>query len=884
MKPFRAIAHLSTTNRSIERDVDDEMRFHIQTRVEDLMREGHSRTDAESIAEREFGDVSAARSELTSIDRRSARKTSWREWVASLGQDIRFGLRGLRSRPGFTVTVLLTLALGVGANAAIFSVVDSVLLRPLPFAQPERLVHLWETYHSSVDSRSEASYPDYLDWRARTKTLSELAGYQGGGFLFGGSQPATITGAKSTANFFDVLGVRPIVGRTFAPGEDDVGAAKVVLLSYGFWQRQFGGDRAVVGRSVTLDGAAATIIGVLPESFRFARQGGAEIWVPIDRGKIAREQRGNHWLNIVARLQPGVTAAAAARDMTSIMRDLAKIYPVSNAGRAVLVVPLHEELVGSVRPILLLLYSAVVVVLLVACVNVANLLLIRGADRQREIAVRVALGAGKARLVRQLLTESLLLAICGGLLGLAVAQAGVRALVGLIPAQQIRGIPQLTTVGLDPRIVTYALLLSVLAGLGFGIIPALRMTKPALHDALKNAGRGAIGGASRLRDSLVVGEIALTVILLSGALLFGRSLVRLLAIDPGFRAEHVVTTNVVLPRTRYQTEASQFDFFRRFTDRLRETPGVQSVGLTTKLPLDFGNSTGFYIASQPVPAPGQMPNASYREVSTDYFQTMGIPVTRGRTFGAGDDPTVPKVAVINREFAAEYFKDQEPIGQMLTTGPDSLHIVGVVGDVTIGNLEDKIPPTLYLAFAQNSEPVMAVVVRTTAPVDVASRSIRETLTSLDPTAAMSQVMPMDDLITASASVFMRRFPLFLVGAFALTALLLAIVGIYGVVSYSVAQRTREMGIRMALGAEPKTLVTLVMRHGGAMAAAGIVVGVLGALALGRFAERMLYGVRSSDPLTYVSVAVVLAAVAVGATIIPARRATRVDPALALRSD
>ncbi|MDB4878104.1 MAG: permease [Gemmatimonadetes bacterium] len=881
---IRRLPHVGTSRSSIERDVDEEMHFHIQMRIEDLMRQGQSEADAKATATREYGDISLARHELASIDRRSARQASWRETLASVGQDIRFALRGLGTRPGFTATVLLTIALGVGANAAIFSVVDSVLLRPLPFTQPDRLVHLWETFHSNVDNRSEASYPDYLDWRARSKTFTDLAGYHGGGFLFGGSQPATVSGAKSTANFFDVLGVRPLVGRTFSAGEDAIGAPKVVLLSYGFWQRQFGGDRAVVGRAVTLDGTAATIIGVLPESFQFARQGGAQIWVPIDRGKVQREQRGNHWLNVVARLKPNATAATAAQDLSAIMRDLAKVYPPSNAGRDGLIVPLQQELVGSVKPILLLLYGAVVVVLLVACVNVANLLLIRGADRQREIAVRVALGAGKARLVRQLLTESLLLAVFGGLLGLGVAQAGLRALVGLIPAQQIRGIPQLATVGLDPRIVAYALLLSLLAGLGFGIIPALRMTKPALYDALKNAGRGSIGGASRLRDGLVVGEIALTVILLSGALLFGRSLMRLLAIDPGFRAEHVVTTNVVLPRANYRDAASQVDFFRRFTDRLRETPGMQSVGLTTKLPLDFGNSMGFYIASQPVPAPGQLPNASYREVSTDYFRTLGIPVTSGRTFGAGDDATAARVAVVNRAFVTAYFKNQDPIGQVLTTGSDSFHVVGVVGDVTIGKLEDKIPPTLYLPFAQNAEPVMTVVVRTTATVEQPSRGIREVVASLDPSAALSQVTSMDDLVTASASVFMRRFPLYLVGAFALTALLLAIVGIYGVVSYSVAQRTREMGIRLALGAEPKSLVALVLWHGGVMAAAGIVVGVGGALALGRFAATMLYGVRPSDPLTYASVALVLAVVAVCATIVPARRATRVDPALALRSD
>ncbi len=881
---IRRLPKVGTSRGSIERDIDAEMRFHIQMRVEDLMRHGHSEGDANSAAVQEYGDIIAAKHELALIDRRTARQASWREWFASLGQDIRFGVRGLRARPGFTITVLLTLALGVGANAAIFSVVDAVLLQPLPFAQPDRLVHLWEVYHSNVDSRSEASYPDYLDWQARTKTFSALGGYSGGGSLLGGAQPATVASARATANFFDVLGVHPLIGRSFLPGEDAVGAPRVVLLSYGFWQRQFAGDDRVLGRVITLDGAAATIVGVLPESFQFARQGGAQIWVPINAPESQRLRRGTHWLNVVARLRPTATVATAAQDMSAVMRDLAKEYPQSNSGRDGVVVPLRDELVGSVKPILLLLYSAVIVVLLVACVNVANLLLIRGADRQREIAVRIALGAGKARLIRQLLTESLLLAACGGLLGLGVAQAGVRALVGIVPAPVLQGIPQLSSVGLDPRVVTYALLLSLAAGVGFGIIPALRLTSPVLYDSLKSAGRGAIGGGNRLRDGLVVGEIALTVVLLSGALLFGRSLIRLLAIDPGFRAEHVVTTTVVLPRTNYSDGAAQIDFFRRFADKMRETSGVQAVGLTTKLPLDFGTSTGFLIAGQPVPLPADVPTASYREVSTDYFRALKIPLARGRMFGASDDQSAPAVAVVNRAFVAAYFGTRNPIGQLLIQGKDTAHIVGVVGDVPIGNLEDKIPPTLYVSFAQSPEPAMAVVVRTAAPVDQAARSMRQVLASLDPSAAITPVTSMDDLIATSPSVFMRRFPLYLVGAFALTALLLAVVGIYGVVSYSVAQRTREMGIRMALGAEPRALVSLVMAHGGAMAAGGIVAGVIGSLALGRFAAKMLYGVQPSDPVTYVIVAFVLAVVAIGATIIPARRATKVDPALALRAD
>jgi ABC-type antimicrobial peptide transport system, permease component len=418
--------------RSVESEVDDEMRFHIQTRIDELMLTGLSHVDAESVAMREFGNLGDARKQLATIDRRRARRGAWREWIASAAQDARFSLRALRARPTFTIATLLTLALGIGGNAAIYSVVYSVLLKPLPFKQPDRLVHLWEVFESKVDSRSEASYPDYLDWRARNHVFSDLAGYHGAGFLLGTDRALVVPGAKSTWNFFDVLGVRPMLGRSFVRGEDDIGAPRVALLSYGIWQTQFAGDSRIVGRPIMLDGAPATIVGVLPRDFQFARQGSAQIWTPIDRGQM-RQQRGSHWLNIVARLRDGVTFASASDNMSGIMRDLAREYPASNGGRDAQTVPLRDELVGSVRPLLLVLYGAVAVVLLVACANVANLLLMRGADRQREFAVRVALGAGRGRLVRQLLTESLLLSVCGAALGLILAEVGVRSLIATIP-------------------------------------------------------------------------------------------------------------------------------------------------------------------------------------------------------------------------------------------------------------------------------------------------------------------------------------------------------------------------------------------------------------------------------------------------------------------
>ncbi len=883
-EPARKLFRIDATRSTVGRDIDDELRFHLDARTDALIRQGHSLDDARRVALEEYGDVAAARDELTAIDRRRIGRVAFRDTLASILQDIRFALRGLRSRPVFTATVLFTLALGIGANVAIFSIVDSMLLRPLPYAQPDRLVHLWETYRGSVVNRSEASYPDFLDWKTRTRTFADLAGYQGGGFLLGGDQPATIGGAKATANFFDVLGVRAYLGRTFAPGEDAVGAPKVAMLSYGFWQRQYNGDRAILGRTIVLNGTPATVIGVLPERFTFARQSAADVWTPIDRGAPQREQRGNHWLNVVARLAPSATIASASRDLSAVMHDLEREYPRSNSARDGQVVPLRDELVGSVKPILFLLYGAVIVVLVVACVNVATFLLIRAADRQREIAVRVALGAGRGRIVRQLLTESVLLSVGGGALGILFSVSGVRGLLTLLPTQPMRGIPPITSVGVDGWVALYAFVLAVIAGLAFGLAPIPALLRSHLHDALKSGARGSSSGTRRLRDGLVAGEIALTVILLSGALLFGRSVMRLLSIDPGFRPEHLLTANVVLPANKYSDPNAQIDAYRHLEERVREIPGVEAAGFVSKLPLDYGNTLGFFIVGQPAPDPANRPEAFYRPASVDYFRTMAIPVVAGRGFASSDTRDAPNVIVVNRALAKAYFNDRDAVGQRVSNGQDTLTIAGVVGDVPIAKVEEAVPPTMYFPFTQASQSQMFMVVRSSADVVQLAPALRRVLASVEPSAAMTPPRAMDDLITESLSVFMRRLPLFIVGAFALTALLLAIVGIYGVVSYSVAQRTREMGIRTALGAQPGTLMQLVVGHGLRLAAVGIVVGVGAAFFAGRFADKLLYGVRVADPTTYAVVAITLAVVAVIATLFPARRATRVDPAVALRSE
>jgi predicted permease len=847
------------------------------------MREGHSRADADARARREFGDIADARDELAGIDRRAARRTGWREAAESFSQDVRISLRGLRARPGFTATVLLTLALGIGANAAIFSVMYAVLLKPLPFAHSEQLVHIWETLDGTIDKRSEASFPDYADLRSRTRALSDVAGFQSTGVLIGVERPTSSVAGLVTANFFSVLGVRPALGRTFLPREDAVGAPKVVVISDDMWQRQFGRAPNAIGATMLIDGIPMTVIGVLPRDFRFGgRAAGCELWVPLPHDETMRQRRGSHWLNLVGRLRAGVTVDDATRDLTSIMRDLAKMYPPTNIGRGASVIPLRDELVGSVRPLLLVLYGAVAVVLLVACANVANLTLMRGADRAREMAVRVALGAGRTRLVRQLLSESIVLALSGGALGLAFAYVGIRAIVGVIPPRTLTALPALATAGVDMRIVAYAALVSVGAGIAFGLVPALRASSASIHDLLK---QGARGSAARgfLRDGLVVMEIALTVVLVSGAALFGRSLANLLSLELGIRPARVTTAGLLLSRSSAVDSVRFLQSFDRLMASARALPGVETVGLVSRLPLNGGETWDFGILGRPPAEPGKSPTGSIRWVGGNYFETLGIALKRGRLFAAGDDARAPHVVIISEALATQYFPGMNPLGQVILRYPDSLRIVGVVADVPIARLEDRSIATWYVPLAQVPPPgFMRIVVRGTRPSGDLIRELSTALAAIDPNAVLVDPVTMDDLLTRSPSVFTRRFPLLLGGMFAVTALVLALIGIYGVVSYSVGQRQRELGIRLALGADPRNVIALFLRHSARVAAAGTILGVSVALLATRFVSSMLYGIGSSDPVTYVAVSALLAAAALAATLVPAMRAARVDPTITLR--
>ncbi|AHG91636.1 permease [Gemmatirosa kalamazoonensis] len=699
----RRLFRLADSTRSAARDVDDELRFHLETRVAELVARGVPRDEAEREAAREFGDVGAARAELAAMDRARLRHGARADWWSGWRQDLRYAVRALTRQPGFTATVLLTIALSVGANGAIFSALDAALLRPLPYREPDRLVALWQTSATTRTDKSNTTYPNLLDWRRESTSFVGIAGYHSNRMVLSRDErPRVVWTGKTSANFFEVLGVRPAVGRLFAEGEDAVGAPRVVVLAHDLWRREFDADPRIVGRSVRLDGASYTVVGVLPADFQFSRVGAAEVWVPFDRGASMRENRGGGWFDSIARLKPGVTIERAGEEMRAIAASLAHRYPDPDADVSVLVTPLRDELTGNVRPMLLVLFGAAGLVLLVALANVASLLLVRGASRARELAVRASLGAGRGRIVRQLLTESLLLSLVGGVLALVVANASVRALVAAIPPQRLLTMPYLAHVGLDARLVAYMLALSIVAGACFGVLPALRAARPRLGELLRQGARGSSvgGGVGRTRDALVVGELALTVILVSGAALFGRSLARLLAVDPGFRADRVLTAFIPLPRVEYAKPDRQRAFFLSLEERLRALPGVATVGLTSKLPLDPGNATSYRVEGEPEPAPGHAKETLFRVVTPSYFRTLGIQLVRGTVFDAGLDSLRPRELMVSERFVREAFDDRDAVGRRLIIGSNTWTVVGIVRDVAVTRLDEPLRGAIYLPFAR----------------------------------------------------------------------------------------------------------------------------------------------------------------------------------------
>jgi len=803
----------------------------------------------------------------------------------SIVKDIRFALRGLVKHPAFTAIAVVTLALGIGGSTSIFTVVDAALLRGLPYKSPDRLYHIWENTPKKEFPKREFSYPDYQDYQ-QNNVFEGLAAYTGGGAILSGyGDPESLNSPRVSANFFSVLGVDPLLGRTFQTGEDTQGGPKVAILTYGFWQRRFGGDSGIVGRAVTLNGESYSVIGVLPASFQFALRP-ADLFVPYQPTQNQLTRRFMHGTNLIGRLKSDKSVSDAQAELSLIASRIEQQYNDSHAGTTVRVVPLQEEIVGSVRPILLVLLAAVGFVLLIACANVASLLLTRSLSRQKEVAIRSALGASRWRVIRQLLTESLLLSLAGGAAGLVIAYWGVPALVAVLPQSQLNAMPFLKALNINGGILAFSFALSLLTGLIFGLAPALQSSKLDLNEALKEGGRQtSIGAGNRLRSAMVVTEIALAVVLLVGAGLMMKSLFRLLQTNVGFKTENVLTMTVILPPAKYTDANKQINFNDQLRERVQSLPGVSGAGTVNILPVNSGNTTRFFVDGDPIPAPGQEIEANIRTVSDDYFKALGIPLLAGRTFEARDNNDGQAVVIIGKTVADRVFAGRDPIGRKLryssvqAQGPV---VVGVVGDVKITGLDEAIRPVLYYPFRQSSSTFANLVARTDSDPNVLAGAIRNEIRNLEPDAAILNVRTMDDMIAQTPASFMRRFPALLISIFAGVALLLASIGIYGVVSYSVSQQTHYIGVRMALGASPADILKMVLKQGLLLALLGVGIGVLAALGLMRLLSTLLYQVSTNDVATFATVTGALFAVALLACYLPARRATKVDPLVALR--
>jgi putative ABC transport system permease protein len=803
--------------------------------------------------------------------------------------DLRYTLRVLTRRPTFSAIVIITLALGIGANTAIFTVVDATLVRGLPYKNPERLMQVWENKPQEKTNQREASYPDFLDWKTNNRTFESMAGFGQAGLILTGSDSSDmISGGRVSAEFFHVLGVEALLGRTTSAGDDQLGAERVVVLSHGAWQRRFGGDRNVVDRSITLNGSPYTVAGVLPASFHFAPLGDAELFVPLNPDPEIRGRRFMHFVRVVGRLKEGVTFEQAQSDMNTVAAEIAQADPNGHATVTLKLVGLRDQIVGKVRPILLVLLVAVAFVLLIACANVANLFLVRSATRQKEMAVRMALGASGGQLARQLLIESLLLSAVGGLCGLGLAHWGVGFLVNAIPPMQLARMPFLGRVGLNGNILAYTGIISLLSGVIFVLVPVVQGNKADLHGTLKEGGKGSSASArSRLRNALVVGEVALTLMLMSGVGLLLKSTFRLLNVDPGFDTRNLLTLRIALVGPGYADEPQRAAFQEQLIERLQSLPGVKSAATVGKLPLTGGGDTGTpIIDGRANDAKLTGPEANVRTVSVNYFATIGVPLVRGRVFSAQDTLKAPRALVVNQAFVATFFPNQDPIGHQLSFvwNSKARTIVGVVGDENVNTLDAAVTPVIYFPYAQDPEQTLNVVVRTTHdPLSLAS-AVRGEIRSLDRTLPVFGMTSMNQMIEDSPSTFTRRYPAILIGVFAGVALLLAAIGLYGVISYSVAQRTQELGVRIALGAQRRDIFRLVLGQGLGIAFIGITIGLLATLGLSRFLSSLLFAVSPNDPVIMIGVALVLLVVATMACYFPTRRAANVDPLVALRSE
>ena len=878
--PWRTAAQVAA-------DVDEELQLHLDLVAEELVEAGWSPEAARAEAVRRFGDLEGTRRFCSSLDRSKETQMKWKQALETLGQDLRFGGRQLWKSPGFTFAAVLTLALAVGASTSIFSVVHGILLRPLPYPQPERVVRL---YQPTEDGRVEGgnfSVPTFVDWRHESRTVSAAAAYRYGNLILASSAeaPERLIGMWAGADFFRVLGVRPLAGRWFAPDEEKAGAPRVAVISEKLWQERFGRDPGVIGRTLRLNGEPRTVVGVMARKDMYPDF--VDVWLPMVFAEEESQNRGTIFLDALARLAPGATLDAARTEARVISSRLAKQYPESSPGLVIDMKPLQEVMVGDVRTPLLVLLGSVLFVLLIACANVANLQLVRASAREGEVAVRTALGAGRGRIVRQLLTESVVLALTGGAAGVALAVWATKALVTAAP----QGTPRIEEVAVDGPVLLFALAITLTTGLLFGLAPALQASRPNLASTLKEGARGSRGRAStRARNFLVVAEIALAVVLLAGAGLLLRSFAQLQKVDLGFKSAGILKFHLSPPQTKYPGDTELRLLVDRLLDELDQLPGVEAAGATIwGMPLISGeNVLGFSIQGRPPKPPGQEDSIRFAMVSPGFFRTLGIPVVRGRDLAARDRDGAPPVLLINQAAARQYFPGEDPLGKRIAFSSErrsnlnGAEIVGIVGDFKQSTLEEEVAPQAFLPVAQAPLPRSSLVValRTEGDPGAVVAAARNRVREIDPDLPVYAVRSMEELVSASAA--QPRFYMLLLGGFAFVALVLAAVGIYGVIGYTVRQRTQEIGIRMALGASRDRVLRMVVRQGLTLAVIGAAAGLAGALVATRWMQSLLYQVSATDPAIYSTVAAVLVLVAAIASWLPARRAAGTEPQLALR--
>ena len=891
-------AHLSLPQLTPDREarIIRELAAQLEDFYRDARARGASEAEADAVARAQIDDWARMARDVAHADRRHVRPRLDRvatsletfaethpqkgaaRMLANVLTDVRYGIRQMWKTPGFTIVAVLTLAFGIGATSAIFSVVNAVMLKPLAYPEPERIVLIYEVLPQY--GRFAVAPANFLDWRARATSFENMAAYAGGTATYvAAGGPERLVSANVSWNLFETMGVRPALGRGFRAEEDAPNQNNVIVISHGMWQRHFGGDPAVIGRSITVSGTPVEIVGVMPPNFFFPNRS-AQFWRPI--AFPPNPTRGGHYIGVVARLKPGVTVEQAHGEMKGIAEALARQYPENSRDESAETARLHDLIVGPVKPMLLTLLAAVGVVVLIACANVANLLLVRASVREKELAIRAAMGAGRGRLVLQMVTESLLLAAIGGAAGVLLAYLAITPIQTLSAGS----IPRVLDVALDRTVLGFALAVTLATGLLFGLAPAWQASRAGVGASLKDSGRSSTSARGhRVRGALLVAEVAMSLVLLVGAALLLRSFARLTGVDPGFNPAPVLSFTVSLPDGSYGDDGRRLQFFGRLLDNLRATAGVQAVGMVQTVPIRSDYMLSFTIEGRPA-EPGREPSANYRAVSPGYFEALGIPLVRGRLIAAADDAqTAPKVAVVDEAFAKKHFPGGDALGHGIDVGNSTegfYQIVGVVGSVHHEGLDETPRPTMYTPYAHAAFSTMTIMVKTSGKPEDFSASARQAVRGIDPALPAFAIAPLREVVTES--VAQRRFSLLLLAAFALVALFLAAVGLYGVVAYAVSQRTQEIGLRMAIGAQRGDVMRMVLGGGMKLALLGVVLGIAGALSLTQYIATMLFDVTRFDPWSYGVTAAVLLAVSALACYVPARRATTVDPLVALRAE